>query len=212
MRGILLGLAFLIGCETAPATRERSPLEPHATGATIYVIDATNDFLDAMDTGSPSDSAATARWIGQQRLQTVLRAVSKGTQARLVSARHFELNQCEENELPPDQPVHYFERESDGRFALRASPAQAGFALKLRAARIEEAKYVHLEYAVSLFWAEHRKLPGTSLEAGKPTIRELPIDSAVPRVPIGAALWIPCPREGDRVYLILLHIASVNPA
>src|SRR5437773_12088757 len=212
MRATLLVLLVLVGCEFAPPTRERSSLEPHSTGGTMYVIETWDDFLDEVDTVAPFGPTAGVRWLGEQSLRLVLRAVSSGKQSRLLSVRHFDLNQWEEVELPPDRPVHFLEREEDGRYGLRELGSRAGFALEVRPAKLEEAKYVDLEYAVNFFWPDHPKLPGTALEAGRPSIKKVPVGSGTHKIPIGGALWIPYPREGDRAFLVLLHIASVTPA
>lgn len=211
MRLSLPVLGFLVGCGTVPATLERSALEPHSNGATLYVIETWSDFLDEVDTNRcPADPAA--QWLGEQLLRIVLREVSKGTKARLISARHVDLNQWEDVTLPPDRPVQFLEREADGRYALHEFGSRSGFGLKMRATKIQEGRFVDLECALTLFWADHSRLPGTTVEAGKPSLRKLPVFSGTPTIPIGGTLWIPCPRDGDRAYLVLLHIASVTPA
>src|SRR5437016_10153863 len=178
----------------------------------MYIIETWDDFLDEVDTIAPFGPTGTVRWLGEQSLRLVLRAVSKGHQAKLLSARHFDLNQWEEVELRPDQPVHFLEPVGDGRYGLRELGSRAGFALEVRPTKLEEAKFVDVEYALTFFCADHPKLPGTGLEAGRPSIRKVPIDSGTHKVPIGGAFWIPYPREGNRAYLVLLHIASVTPA
>lgn len=195
---MLLALPILLGCGSAPATPERDPVEPLSSGVTLYVLETFDDFLDdGMDITNSFDPPSRARWLGEQALRVALRA-----KATLARRQHAPLREGRTVEFFPDTPVHYLARDKDGQLRRRQHGELSGFHLTLGAESFQE-KYVRLDYDL--------RLCRVDLEGGVPVLQEDQVERATRVIPVGGSLMFQVPRGDHRVWLVLVHVASVEP-
>lgn len=204
-----LAVALLFGC-SAPAPRaSRPPVEPFSSGVTLYVIEAYDDFLDDL-WPNPLETPGRAQWMGEQALQIALRAVSRAKTATLARRQRAELREGVPVEFVPDTPVHFFRRGDDGTYRLEMHGEPAGFRLRLKAERFEH-KYARIEHELRLVRPEMQKIEGTDLEAGPPELVDNLIERGTLTIPVGGTMAFSVPRAGHRTYLVLAHVASLEP-
>jgi hypothetical protein len=78
-----------------------------------------------------------------------------------------------------NEPTQYFEREADGRFALRVTPVAAELNLTFTLEKASAADALRVGWTYDLTQLGERKpLPGVSLQVGPPEIRKLSARSA----------------------------------
>lgn len=203
-----LAISFILGCASPPRLAIPPPPEVSSSGITFYVIEAHDDILDDL-WPNPLESPKATRWMGEQALRMALRAVSVRRVATLARQERAELREGELVEFVPNTPVHHFRRGHDGRYQLEMHGEPAGFGLRLRA-EIFEHKYVRVEHDLRLIRPELEKLEGTDLEAGPPRLVEDRIGKETITFPIGATMVLSVPRGGSRIYLVLVHVVSIE--
>ncbi len=148
--------------------------------------------------------------MGEQGLRIALRGVSRTGKARLARRQYAELREGEPVEFFPDAAIHYLERKEDGDYSLRQHGELTGFHLTLKA-EIFEAKYVRLKYDFRLRRTDPLRLEGVDDEGGAPILQEDRIDQDTQLIPLLGSLVFRVPRQGGKVYLVLVHVASVEP-
>jgi hypothetical protein len=161
-------LVILAGCAVPPPP---PPLEPAASGATLYVLEAWNDFLD--DGGKLYDpTLGLPGMLGEQALAIVLRIAGRGKQAKGVGTDRATIR--------------------EGRPARLEARLPSGELVAVDSMMVlwDRKAYADVNYLLFRGAAE--------IEAG---VRILPLG--------GSLLWW-IPRDGDRGYLLLLHVASVE--
>lgn len=205
MRALLCLL--LTGCVAAPAAPEPAPVEPLSSGVTLYVIDTWDDFLeDGMDLTNAFLPPSRAGWMGEQALRIALRGASRGRKAILARRQYAGLREGDPVEFFPDREIHYMELREDGGYQVRQHGELAGFHLIL-SAEIFEPKYIRLKYDVRLRRADPFRLDGPEA----PALLEDRIDQDTQLIPLGGSLVLRVPRNDGKVYLVLVHVASVEP-
>jgi hypothetical protein len=211
MRCCVLILA-LLGCSTPPAAEPRDGLDPRKSGASVYIIEASDDWLDdGMDILSRSPDAGTAFCVGEQALQIILRVAARGRAARLVRVEDFEPQAGVLTPLSFPEPVSYMVPSPDGKYELRRHPETAGYEFSMLPLLSSDSKYATVMYSLRRRCANLSKIPGTDLAAGAPAFEEVWLHSGRTAIPIGGALLWNCPKGEGRSDVIILHLASVPP-
>jgi hypothetical protein len=206
MRTLILALPVLLACGTAPAGPERPPIEPLSSGVTLYVLDTWQDFLeDGMDLSSPIEPSSTIHWMGEQALQIALRAASRLRGTMMIRRQHEVLRECEPLEFLPDRPLYYFEPGDEGRLRVRQHHELSGFRIRLTGEIFQE-RYLRMEFDF-----RYRHARDVEYEVGEPVLREDVVARSSCLLPIGASLLFTAPREGGRAYVVIVHVASVEP-
>ena len=221
-------LALAAGCST-PSGTEDPPYRsvPGAflsdTGASLYVLEAFDDWLDDgndilnhtiprderdyefFDRENPPERVQNkdTSWMGEQPLRLILRwGLSKETsKARFIGHADFQPKSGHTANLivydPMPGPL-----ESGGR-------KRTAFRIRLKATLCKNPKLIALE------WEGEKLTDGPDLEeAGRPgqfprTSERINLGSGV--LPAGATLFMHHRKEANRSYFLLLRIASVDP-
>lgn len=212
MRFLALAAAALAGCAAAGSAEVAHDVEPYSTGATLYVLEAYDSFLD--DTSVPvySPVGDGTAWMGVEAMRIALRAATRGSRARFVSVSRFDLFDGTTARVRTRERVHFMEKQADGRYALREFGERAGFELSVKGNLHEDGHYVDVDYRLRYQRPQRAKLEGTELEAGEPRMNEVWVNGACLTLPVGGAILIPYRLERPRFRLVILHVASVRPA
>lgn len=164
------------------------------SGASLYVLDGPDDWLD--DGGDMLINPKPAPWMGDRALRHVLRYGLSHKAVRFVGHADFQPTSGFPTEVTlfnPDAEAHLH----------RTELGRVGFRVRLKAAFSKELDQVDVEWAAELL----TDFTGTRGE----TRREVEkIDSGSGTFPLGAALLLRHPKGDDRVYILLLRIASLD--
>ncbi len=196
-------LLLLAGCAGEPP-EPPPPIEPAASGGALYVIDTSLDCFDVLGVGSvPGISADPSLprvlWVGEQALGILLRVAGRGKEARLLGNSRAELASARPSQFKVSWYGDPFEMGRWNRpvwIAMEATPVLWS-----------DGKYATLEISVRESPSSAKDPAGRAIDAGN-------VSDAVPRgphvIPIGSALAVSIPRSGDRILLLVLHVASVD--
>jgi hypothetical protein len=208
MRTMLLPALLLAGCATpAPSAPPTLP----SVGGTLIVLDAHSDFFD--DGGKLHDpTQSPIRFMGEQALQIVLRVAARSREIRWLGHASTDLEDGKASAFRVEWPLEYMEPVGRGRYELRESPQRGSIAVDATPVVSDDGRYVSAHFMVRRGFPSRQRIPGSDLDAGEPTgVWEETVEEGTRAVPLGAALVWPLRRDGDRVYLVLLRIASVAP-
>jgi hypothetical protein len=208
MRTIFLPALLLVGCATA-----EPPVPPTlpSAGGTLIVLDVHSDFFD--DGGKLYDpTQGPIRFLGEQAAQIVLRAAARSREIRWLGHASTDLENGKASAFRVEWPLEYLAPVGRGRYELRESSHRGSIEVDATPVVSDDGKYVSAHFIVRRGFPGRRRIPGSDLDAGEPMgVWEETVEEGTRAVPLGAALVWFLRRDGDRVYLVLLRIASVAP-
>ncbi|HKS16220.1 MAG TPA: hypothetical protein VJU16_02855 [Planctomycetota bacterium] len=196
---------MLAGCASKtvvedPTIRSVPPQLVAETGASLYVLDAPDDWLE--DNTDKLINPKPSPWMGVRALRHVLKYGLSHKQVRFVGHADFQPTSGYPTEVTlfnPDAEAHLKGDEM----------RRVGFRVRMKAVFSREPDCIDLEWAAE----QLTDIPGTVGRDGKrgETRREVEkIGSGTGTYPLGAALFLRHPKWGDKVYILLLRIASLG--
>jgi hypothetical protein len=203
----------LLGCSAPPVTESPEPLVPLTAGATVYILEVYDDWLDdgSPDILSRSPGLDGAYTVGEQALRIILRAASRGRSAHLARVEDFEAQDGVLSRLSFPEPVSYLVPSPDGKFELRRHTETAGFELTILPLLLGNSQTATVVYTLKRKCAIRSRIPGTDLAAGEPVFEDVCLKSGRTGVPLGASMLWMLPKGAGRSDAIILHLASVAP-
>jgi hypothetical protein len=199
-----------IGCSSTPAVPTSPKIEPHSSGATLYVVDTWEDWLDdGMDMTNSFEDRGRTCYMGEQALRMVLQLVARGVKARLAFLKHFDLREDVASHVFVPEVVHYLAPAGEGMFTLQHSDTLGGFDLQVTPHLQGNRSLIALDCGLKKICPIRAKIPGTGFEGGEPTFSHLWIESHTRIIPLGATLLFEAPRGDGRSTVLLLHVATI---
>ncbi len=199
-----------LGCSATPAAPSLPTIEPNSWGATLYVIDTWEDWLeDGMEITNSFEGHGQTRWMGEQGLRIALELIGRGVKARLTFSKQFDLRKGVTSDVFVPEAVHYLTPAGDGGFIIRQSGRFGGFDLHVTPHLQPDKNFVSLDCNLEKICPIRAKIPGTEFEGGEPTFSHLWIESQTRTIPLGATLLFEAPRGDGRSTVLLLHVATV---
>jgi hypothetical protein len=204
-------LLVLVGCSAPPPEKPWPEIEPHSTGATLYMVEANQDWLDdgGPDILNPGQQSHDVFWVGEQALRIMLRVIARGKNARLLAGKRFEPRGGVLSEIFLPEAVDYMAALPDGKFELRRHRESAGFKLSMTPLVSADGNYAAVVYSLRRRCAIRAKLPGTGFSAGEPEFEDAWLESGQATLPLGGSLLFCATKGSPRVLLVLLHVATV---
>jgi hypothetical protein len=203
----------LLGCSAPPGTEAPEGLVPLPAGATVYILEVNDDWLDdgASDILGRTPNLDGAYAVGEQALRIILRAASRGRSARLARMEDFEAQDGVLSCLSFPEPVSFMVPSPDGKFEPRRHADTAGFELTMLPLLSGVSTTATVVYALRRKCAIRSRIPGTDLAAGEPLFENVWLKSGRTGIPIGASLLWMLPKGEGRSDVLILHLASVAP-
>jgi hypothetical protein len=205
--------AGAFGCSAPVVLPPPTDLEPYSSGATVYIVDANEDWLDdcSVEITNRYEDRNDILWMGKQALKIALRSIAQGNSAHLVHTEHCDLREGDPIHvtLPVPEAVHYFAPVGEGKYELRESRQPGSLDLTATPTMLGEDKHLVLNYSLERVHPVLSKIKGTELNAGDPVFNTA-WTAGNRGLPLGATLLIPFSRGNGRCTVILIHIASVT--
>jgi hypothetical protein len=195
----LIAALLMAGCASKtpvepPTIKSVPPALIADSGASLYVFDGPDDWLD--DGGDMLINPKPSPWMGDRALRLVLRTGLSHKAVRFVGHADFQPTSGFPTEVTlfnPDAEAHL----------QGAEMRRVGFRVRLMAAFSKELDQVDLEWSAE----QLTDVPGKRGE----TRREVEsIGSGSGTFPLGAALLLRHSKWDDRVYILLIRIASLQ--
>ena len=170
------------------------------SGASLYVLDGPDDWLD--DGDDMLINPKPSPWVGERGLKHLLRFGLSHKAVRFVGHADFQATAgypTEATLFNPDSEAHLQGTEM----------RRVGFRIRVKAAYSDDRKDVDVEWEAE----QLTDVPGAVGRDGKRgeyrrTVEK--IDSGSGRFPLGAALLMRHPKWDGKVYILLLRIASLK--
>ncbi len=196
---------LLAGCASKTVVEDPTiTLVPPAliaeSGASLYVLDGPEDWLD--DGGGKFIRPGPSPWLDLPGLRHVLRYGLSHKAVRFIGHADFQPTSGFPTEVTlfnPDAEAHL-----QGTEARRV-----GFRVRLKAAPSRDPGHIDLEWEAD----QLTDIPGAGGRDGRRGETRRVVDkisSGKETFPIGASLLLRHPKWDDRVYILLLRIASLK--